>query len=34
MITGLAMPDGIFMPTAQLREKANVHFTNPYFAFG
>ena len=34
MITGLAMPVDIFVPFAQLREKANVQFTNPYFAFG
>ena len=34
MISRLAMPDAIFVPTAQLREKAYVHFTDPYFAFG
>ena len=34
MIVGLAMARQKRMPVAQLREKAKVHFTNPYFASG
>jgi len=32
--SGWLRPDNISMPIAQLRENANVHFTDPYFAFG